>query len=74
MSNPTKPPRLPMRRPVLPPPAPLLTKDGCCSDCSVQAMLAGGGELKVCPQCHALLWHVDWSAEERRQRHLQPFT
>jgi transposase len=35
------------------------------------AMLAGGGELKVCPQCHALLWHVEWSVEERRQRHLQ---
>jgi hypothetical protein len=45
----------------MPAPAPRLTKDGRCSDCSVQAMLAGGGELKVCPQCHALLWHVDWS-------------
>jgi hypothetical protein len=63
MILPLKPPRLRMRRQVLP--APRLTKDGCCSDCSVQAMLAGEGELKVCPQCHALLLHVDWSVEER---------
>ena len=71
MTLPLKPPRLPLRKPELPPPAPRLTKDGRCSDCSVQAVLAGGDELKVCPRCHALLWHADWSAAERRQRHPQ---
>ena len=35
MTSPLKPP--PVRGPVLPAPAPHLTKDGCCSDCSVQA-------------------------------------
>ena len=34
-----------MRGPVLPAPAPHLTKDGRCSDCSVQAMLAGAKPL-----------------------------
>jgi hypothetical protein len=68
MSPTHRPPRLPAHRSEMPAPAPRLTKDGRCSDCSVQAMLAGGGELKVCPQCHALLWHVDWSVEERDRR------
>jgi hypothetical protein len=69
MSLTHRPPRLPAHRSEMP--APHLTKDGRCSDCSVQAVLAGGDELKVCPQCYALLWHVEWSVEERRQRHLR---
>jgi hypothetical protein len=48
------------------PPAPYLTGKGCCSDCKVEHVLAGGGDLKICPQCHALLWHTDWATEERR--------
>ena len=65
MTSPLKPP--PVRGPVLPAPAPHLTKDGCCSDCSVQAVLAGGGELKVCPQCHALLWHFPRERDRDRR-------
>lgn len=49
-------------------PAPRLTKDGFCSDCQVKAVLAGGDQLKVCPKCYALLWHQDWSAEEKLKR------
>ena len=70
MTLPLKPPHLPMRRPVLPPPAPRLTKDDCCSDCGVQSIWAGDGELKVCPKCWALLWHLDWGAAERRRLQL----
>jgi NMD protein affecting ribosome stability and mRNA decay len=61
-------PRMPVFAPSLPAPAPRLTKDGFCSDCQVRAVLAGEDELKVCPKCYAMLWHADWSAEEKRIR------
>jgi hypothetical protein len=31
-------------------------------------VVAGDGQLKVCPKCYAMLWHEDYSAEERRIR------
>ena len=52
------------RQPI--PPAPHLTSRGICSDCRVPAVLAGNGDLKVCPRCHALLWHRDYMGEQRR--------
>lgn len=51
----------------LPPPAPYL-KNGLCSDCEVEAVVAGEGDMKVCPKCHAVLWHRDYSQELRRER------
>lgn len=66
MTAPTKPP-LPSPWPYVPP-APILTKSGCCSRCQVPAILAGDRDLKVCPQCYALLWHVDYSEEVRAKR------
>jgi hypothetical protein len=60
-----KPP--PYTRPYVAP-APTLTQHGRCSDCNVTAVLAGAGDLKVCPVCHGLLWHRDWSADERRRK------
>lgn len=49
-------------------PAPELTKHGRCSDCNATAVVAGDGEYKVCPHCYAMLWHRDWSADERLRR------
>ena len=63
---PTQKPQSQVFRPALPPMAPHLTKHGRCSDCNATAVVAGGGELKVCPHCFCLLWHRDWGAEERR--------
>lgn len=57
----------PLARPWAPA-APELTKHGRCSDCNVTAVLAGSGDLKVCPTCHALLWHRDWSGDDRRRK------
>jgi len=65
MTSPIHPP-VP-RREVLAP-APSLTGNNQCSDCHVRAVTLAGGDLKVCPQCFALLWHRDWSAEERERR------
>lgn len=60
-----KPP--PYTRPYVAP-APTLTQHGRCSDCNVTAVEAGAGDLKVCPVCHGLLWHRDWSADDRRRK------
>src|SRR5215475_2417048 len=49
----------------LPPPAPYMLS-GLCSDCGVEPIIAGDGDLKVCPKCHALLWHRDYVTEARR--------
>jgi hypothetical protein len=65
MTAPTKP--APIRREVAPP-APVLTKHGRCGDCNATAIVAGNGDLKVCPHCHALLWHKDWSGEMRQRK------
>jgi hypothetical protein len=51
----------------LPPPAPYL-RSGLCSDCGVEAVIAGDGEMKICPRCWALLWHRDYREEDRRRR------
>ena len=48
--------------------APHLTRKRTCSDCHVEAVEAGDGQLLVCPRCYALLWHRDWSAEERKRK------
>ena len=48
--------------------APHLTRKHTCSDCSVPAIEAGGGELTICPKCFGVLWHRDWSAEERQRK------
>jgi hypothetical protein len=64
MDHPRPPP---IMRPTEPP-APVLTKHGRCSDCNTTAVWAGDHDLKVCPDCFALLWHEDWSAEERLRR------
>jgi len=61
-------PRLP---PIFKPkisPAPHLTSRGACSDCHVPAILAGDGDLKVCSRCYSVLWHRDYTGEERRRR------
>jgi len=52
------------KRPV--PFAPHLTSRGACSDCHIPAIVAGNGDLKVCPRCHAVLWHRDYMGEQRR--------
>jgi uncharacterized Zn finger protein (UPF0148 family) len=57
-------------------PAPfLLLRDGggglpnkCCSDCGAKAIVAGDGDLEICPKCYALLWHKDYGDEQRRLR------
>jgi hypothetical protein len=49
-------------------PAPHLMGNGCCSECRIRAMPAGNGDLKVCPECHGLLWHADWGGQERLRR------
>jgi hypothetical protein len=49
------------------PPAPEL-KYGLCSDCRVAAVPAAGGDMKICPRCHAVLWHRDYGAELARQK------
>jgi len=50
------------------PQAPHLTGRGACSDCHVPAIIAGEGDLKICPRCYAVLWRRDYMAEERRKR------
>jgi hypothetical protein len=40
-------------------------RDRRCSDCRVLATSAAGGEMLVCPRCHALLWHADYGAAAR---------
>ena len=67
MSNRNEPRSAPTFRPVIPP-APYLTSRGACSDCHVPAIIAGDGDLKICPRCYGLLWHRDYSGEERRKR------
>jgi len=49
------------------PPAPEL-RFGLCTDCRVPPVIAGDGDLKVCPRCYAVLWHKDYTGEERRRR------
>jgi len=43
----------------LPPPAPYML-NGLCSDCAIEPVFAGDGDLKICPKCHGLLWHRDY--------------
>jgi hypothetical protein len=50
------------------PPAPYLTSRGTCSDCHVPVVIAGDGDLKICPKCYGLLWHRDYAIEQRRAR------
>jgi len=50
------------------PPAPHMTSRGACSDCQIPAIIAGDGDMKICPRCYALLWRRDYSAEERLKR------
>lgn len=59
-------------------PAPFLTNADRCSDCRVQAISAAKDEMKVCPKCFAVLWHIDYlqtksaiHAAELAQRRLQ---
>jgi hypothetical protein len=60
--------RPPVIRPDMPAPAPTLTDDWKCSDCGVKSVTAAGGDLRVCPKCYSVLWHVDWSEEGRRKK------
>lgn len=46
-------------------PAPHLMGNNRCSDCNVTAIWAGDHNYKVCPECYGVLWHTDWSSEER---------
>lgn len=52
----------------VPPPAPYLTSRSTCSECHVPSVIAGNGDIKICPKCHALLWHRDYAAEQRQQK------
>ena len=45
-----------------------MTSRGACSDCQIPAIIAGDGDMKICPRCYALLWRRDYSAEERLKR------
>jgi|SRR3954463_5645277 hypothetical protein len=56
------------RDPQRPAPAPTLTEDGRCTECKVIAVMAGKGEMKVCPKCYALLWHAVWARSKERER------
>jgi hypothetical protein len=47
----------PLERPRAAPAAPTLTGDGLCSHCSAPAKLICKGEVKVCSNCCAVLWH-----------------
>lgn len=49
-------------------PAPHLTVGNLCSECHVRPVWAAGQDMKVCPNCYALLWHIDWDAEAKAQR------
>jgi len=51
----------------LPPPAPYMMS-GMCSDCGIEAIICGDGDMKVCPKCAALLWHRDYGAEVLQRR------
>lgn len=57
----------PVLRPVIPL-APRLTSRGACSECHVPAVVAGDGDIKICPKCYAMLWHRDYIGEERQRR------
>jgi hypothetical protein len=45
-----------------------LTSRGACSDCHVPAVVAAGGDMKICPKCYSVLWRRDYAAEQRRQK------
>jgi len=49
------------------PPAPEL-RFGLCTDCRIPPIVAGDGDLKVCPRCHALLWRKDYSSAQHQKR------
>jgi hypothetical protein len=49
-------------------PAPTMLKNWRCSACNVPSQVIADGEMRICPQCYALLWHQDYSAEARRAR------
>jgi hypothetical protein len=65
MTAPNKP--VPYVRPHVDP-APTLLKNWRCSDCNMPSQVIADGNMRICPQCYALLWHTDWSAEARRVR------
>jgi hypothetical protein len=50
------------------PPAPTLLKNWSCSDCNVSSIVIAQGEMRVCPKCYALLWHIDYSTEAQARR------
>jgi hypothetical protein len=41
---------------------------GHCSDCGLEPIVCGDGDIKVCPKCYSLLWHRDFGEELRRKR------
>jgi hypothetical protein len=41
------------------PAAPTLTRDGFCSACKAATMAICKGEVQVCRNCLAVLWHMD---------------
>jgi hypothetical protein len=41
------------------PAAPTLTRDGFCSVCRTAAMAICKGEVQVCRNCLAVLWHLE---------------
>jgi hypothetical protein len=65
--NEPKYPHPPILKPPIPP-APHLTSRGACSECHIPAVVAGDGDMKVCPRCYAMLWHRDYASEQRLQR------
>jgi len=67
MINRNEPRPAPVHRRAIPEP-PHLTSRGACSDCRIPAIVAGDGDLKICPRCYALLWHRDYMGEQRRLR------
>ena len=42
-------------------------RGGLCSECLLEPLLCGEGDLKVCPRCYTLLWHKDFAAQLRRE-------
>ena len=49
-----------------PPAAPFLTAADLCSHCKVKPITLDGGAMRVCPNCFALLWHVNSGVEEAK--------